>query len=318
MTVSVMIPTRDRCEDLRFTCAKLKQLRPLPDEILVWADGCTDGTTAMIRSEFPEVRLFESAQPMGSVYTRDRILRAAQGDIVLSLDDDSFPIEQDFIARLQEVVARHPEAAVIAFPELRDGTTYAAADKTNKSPGHYVSAYANCAAAMRRGFYLEQPGFVSFFGHMYEEPDYALQCYSVGAAVWFEPTLTVRHHESPLRRAPMARHHLNARNELWSAWLRCPWPWLPMVSGYRVARQFVYAWSQSASWALMEPAWWLAALRGMPQCWAGRKAIQWSTYARWMWLARDGIYSRQELQRRFTRSRDRAHGGQKIWQVPAR
>jgi GT2 family glycosyltransferase len=318
MTISVMIPTRDRCEDLRLTCAKLLRLRPLPDEILVWADGCTDGTSAMFRTCFPGVRLFESAQPMGSVYARDRMLRVAQGEIVLSLDDDSYPMEQDFIARLRQVMGRHPEAAVVAFPELRNGKTYAAADKTDKCPGYYVSGYANCAAAMRRRFYLEQPGFAPFFGHMYEEPDYALQCYAAGAAVWFEPTLMVRHHESLARRVPMVRHHQNARNELWSVWMRCPWPWLPLVSGYRVARQFVYAWSQGAAWAMAEPAWWVAALRGLPQCWAGRKTIQWSTYARWMWLARHPIYSGQELQRRFTRSMDWACRGQGSWQVPAR
>jgi GT2 family glycosyltransferase len=294
------------------------QLCPLPEEILVWADGCTDGTTAMIQSDFPEVRLLESAQPMGSVYARDRMLRLAQGDMVLSLDDDSYPMEQDFIASLRQVMARHPEAAVVVFPELRNGNTYAAANKPDKSPGHYVSAYANCAAAMRRSFYLGQPGFAPFFGHMYEEPDYALQCYAAGAAVWFEPTLAVRHHESSAHRAPMIRHHLNARNELWSVWMRCPWRWLPLVSGYRIARQSVYAWSQGASWVLAEPTWWFAALRGLPQCWAGRKTVQSSTYARWMWLARHPIFSRQELQRRFNWSRERLYRGKKIWQVPVR
>ena len=46
--------------------------------------------------------------------------------------------------------------------------------------GRYVAAYANCGAAMRRDVYLQLAGFPTFFGHMYEEPDYALQCYASG------------------------------------------------------------------------------------------------------------------------------------------
>jgi len=242
MTISVMIPSRDRCQDLRLTCQKLRELRPLPEEVIIWSDGSADGTAAMVRKEFPEYRLIENERPRGSVYGRDQLLRLARGEIVLSLDDDSYPLRRDFLDQLARVAAEHPEAAVIVFPELRDGKKPATAGKTDRSRGHYVSAYANCAAAMRREFYLKQPGFVLFFKHMYEEPDYALQCYAAGAAVWFEPTLIVRHRESAVNRGLVTRHHLNARNELWSVWLRCPWPWLAFLTIYRVAPNF-------SSWA---------------------------------------------------------------------
>src|SRR5207248_3513459 len=111
-----------------------------------------------------------------------------------SLDDDSYPIQRDFFAKLPSIFAAHPEAAVVAFPELRDANQFSALDKTDNRLGHYVSAYANCAAAMRTDLYLRSAGFPAFFTHMYEEPDYALQCYAAGAAVWFEPSLEIRHH----------------------------------------------------------------------------------------------------------------------------
>jgi hypothetical protein len=147
---------------------------------------------------------------------------------------------------------------------------------------------------------LERAGFPVFFTHMYEEPDYALQCYAAGAAVWFEPSLAVRHHVSQANRRPLQRHHFNARNELWSVWLRCPWPWLPMVAAYRMARQFVYACSESASWVIREPSWWLAALRGWNQCRASRRPVRWQTYYRWMRLARRPIYTIDELRKKFS------------------
>ena len=301
MTVTVMIPTRDRCQDLRRTCFKLKALCPLPDEVLIWADGCTDGTAAMVRGEFPQFTLLESSKSMGSVYGRDRMLRLARGNIVLSLDDDSYPLQRDFIDRLRQAFAQHPEAAVIVFAELREGKKHAAHNRAQTSLGHYVSAYANCAAAMRREFYLRQPGFESFFGHMYEEPDYALQCYAAGAAVWFEPTLLVRHRESRVGRSPIARHHLNARNELWSVWMRCPWPLVTPVSVYRVARQFMYACSEGWRWASEEPRWWVWALGGWSNCWRARRPVRWKVYAYWMQLARRPVFSADQLMSKFPR-----------------
>ncbi len=149
---------------------------------------------------------------------------------------------------------------------------------------------------MRRDVYLKQLGFPQFFEHMYEEPDYALQCYANGYSVWFEPSLTVRHHMSPSNRESMRRHHLNARNELWSVWLRCPMPWLLFVSAYRVWRQFRYAWSEHLNWAINEPRWWVEAFRGLPHCLKRRSAIPWSVYYRWMRLARHPRYAPQAFQ----------------------
>ena len=66
---------------------------------------------------------------------------------------------------------------------------------------------------MRRDVYLKLAGFPKFFRpHGYEEPDYALQCYAAGFAVWFEPNLAVRHHMSSVNR-PRGPAPASARQE---------------------------------------------------------------------------------------------------------
>lgn len=295
MTFTVMITTRNRCDDLRRTCRIIREWNPAPLEVIIMADGCTDGTAEMVRNEFPAFCLYENPKPLGSVASRKHLLEEARGDGVVSLDDDSYPVDRDFLARLMPVLEAHPEAAVVAFPELRDDGSYASSDKTPETPGHYVSSYANCAAMMRREFYLRQPGFPRFFVHMYEEPDYALQCYAAGAAVWFEPSLVIRHHMSLLQRQPVKRHHQNARNELWSVWMRCPWPWLPVVALFRIWRQFRYACREGLGWACREPVWWFDALRGLADCWKNRQPVDWKIYFAWMRLARHPVAGLSEL-----------------------
>jgi glycosyltransferase involved in cell wall biosynthesis len=281
-----MIATRNRCEELRRTLSKLSQLEPTADEILVCADGCTDGTIEMVRKEFPECRLFENKASKGSIFSRDQMLREARGEIVVSFDDDSYPLDNDFFVQLARSFDEFKKTAVISFVEVRDGETFAHSTKSSSSPAHLVSAYANCGAAMRRDIYLRSHGFPMFFGHMYEEPDYALQCYALGYVVRFEPTLAVRHHVSMNQRDSVRRHHLNARNELWSVFMRCPFPQLIVVATFRVWRQFRYACSEGAAWAIKEPIWWVSALRGIHECVRNRHAVPWPIYYAWMKLAR--------------------------------
>ncbi len=294
-----MIATRNRCDDLRRTAERLQRLHPQPLEVLICADGCTDDTLRMLQNDFPTFTVLVNTQSQGSVPSRDRMLRLAKGDIVVSLDDDSYPTTDDFLAQLKPLIETHQEAAVITFPEQRNGEVFTCKSKTPTAMGHYVSAYPNCAAAMRREFYLRQPGFPAFFIHMYEEPDYALQCYAAGASVWFEPRLVVRHHLSNTQRQPMMRHHQNARNELWSVWMRCPWPQLLVVSTFRIGRQFRYACSEGFWWAIQEPTWWWQALKGYGQCMRLRRPVRWSIYIGWMQLARTAIHLHKDLKKVF-------------------
>lgn len=298
MTFTIMISTRDRVRDLEFTCVELLKLDPAPMEVLICVDGSTDETCGMLARNFPQFKVLRNTDARGSVYSRDRMLRVARGDIVVSLDDDSYPVGVDFMQRLTEVFESHPEAAVVVFSEVHPG---AASSRPNPahSRGCYVGAYANCAAAMRREVYLSLPGFSTLFQHMYEEPDYALQCYAAGYAVWFEPSVEIVHAQSAVNRRVMRRHHLNARNELWSVWLRCPWPWLPVVTSYRVARQFVYASFQGQEWVIREPSWWWEAFNGIGLCLEQRRAIPWQTYYRWMRLARRPLYTLKDLSVKF-------------------
>ena len=297
MKFTVMITTRNRVNDLRRTCQNISQWHPKADEVIVCADGCTDNTVQMLKAEFSSFKLIENLESIGSVGSRDRLLNIASGEFVVSLDDDSYPLDTNFLRHVEKAFLTHPEVAVITFPEMRNNGDYASLLQTPSSPGCYVSAYANCAAAMRKDAYLRAQGFPLFFEHMYEEPDYALQCYAAQSGVWFEPTLVVRHHTSSVQRQPLRRHHKNARNELWSVWLRCPLLWLLPVSLFRISRQFQYACSEGVIWMICEPAWWWLALKGLPECWRNRQPVKWDVYYTWMKLARNPISDPKQLRK---------------------
>ena len=155
-----------------------------------------------------------------------------------------------------------------------------------------VHSFPNSGAALRREVYLSLAGYPGFFFHAYEETDYALQCYAAGYEVWYETDLTVRHYYTSTGRSELRTHHRHARNEQWSVWMRCPWPYLPLVAGWRALSQFRYACKRGLGWAVREPLWWYQAVRGLRTCLRNRNPVSWSSFRRSMRLARHPIVDR--------------------------
>jgi glycosyltransferase involved in cell wall biosynthesis len=278
-----MITTKNRAGDLRRTCRVLQQLNPSPVEVLITADGCIDDTVKVARGEVAGVRLFVNELGQGSVASRDRMIREARGDLVLALDDDSYPEQLDCIRRIMPLFEQRPNLAVLHFPQRSDEYPETLA-QTNFGSEHLTRSFANSGAVLRRSTYLQLPGFESRFFHMYEEPDYALQCVAAGYDVLFSPVITIRHHYSGQARDEMRVHHRHARNELWSTVMRCPVLCALGILGWRVFSQFRYACKRGWSWVVREPVWWARALAGIPYCLRNRRPVSWASYKRWLAL----------------------------------
>ena len=120
MTVSVVIATKNRLAEVRRTCELIRQLNPPPLELIITADRCTDGTVEFIKSASLDAKLIVNEQMRGSVASRDHMIREAQGDLVLALDDDSYPEQLDCIARIVAFFEQRPKLAVLHFPQRTD------------------------------------------------------------------------------------------------------------------------------------------------------------------------------------------------------
>ena len=286
--VAVMITTLNRVNDLAKTLEFLWSLNPQPLEVLVTADGCVDGTVEMVREKFPEVRVIINERSMGSVASRHRMMQEAKGDLVLALDDDSQPEQLDCISRLAEIFERNPKLAIATFPQRTDEypETLQRSDFGQETP---VRSFANSGACLRTATYRSLPGFEPMFFHMYEEPDYALQCVSAGWEVRYIPQITIRHHWVGRERSEIRNHHRHARNEFWSTLMRCPMPYALLLCAYRLFSQARFAVKRGPAWVVREPIWWWQAMKGLPKALAKRKPVAWSGYRRWLALSDKGF-----------------------------
>ncbi len=284
-TVGVMITTHNRIDDLDRTLRKLMLLVPTPEEIIVTADGCDDGTIDLVAKKFPGVHLVVNETNKGSVASRDYMLRLASSDLVLSLDDDSYPLDVDCIDKIREVFNQNPFAGLIHFPQISNEFPETLGGIEAKTATQ-TSSYSNAGACYRRSVYLECPGFVSEFFHAYEEPDYALQLLSAGFQVILDSSITIRHVYSTTERSEIRTHHRHARNELLSVLMRCPLPLALLMIPYRIASQFLYALKRGFSWVLREPVWWWSTIKTAGSVFGKRDPVKARVYWAWLRLSR--------------------------------
>jgi GT2 family glycosyltransferase len=298
LTLAICIASHNRLPELQRTLPALAALEPAPDEIWVTADGCTDGTVDWVQREYPQIRLVIHPQARGSIASRTEMGLATTCDIFLSLDDDSYPIERDAVARLKSLFAANAALAVAEFPQRTDEDPESLTALT-LGEERFIGSYANSGAAIRRSVFAELGGYPAFFFHAYEEPDFALRCAAAGWEVRFETVLTIRHHWTSLMRNEIRTHQRHARNEAWSAILRCPLPWLPLILLFRLVRQFAYALRRGTSWWTQEPNWWWQMIANSGPAWKGRRPISWKAYLGWMRLIRSPHNDRALYQATF-------------------
>lgn len=284
-SLAIMITTHNRLVELQRTIGILRSLDPQPDELLITVDGCNDGTEEWVRENIPEARLFVNQPGRGSIPSRDQMIRESRCELVLSLDDDSYPIEIDAIQRLKDWFEEHEQVGVATFPLITEEYPESLDEKSFTGKG-YTATFPNCAACFSTRVYHQLPGFPTQFFHAYEEPDYGLQCINSGFALIHTNVITVRHHWTPLGRNEIKIHHRHARNELWSTVMRTPLPWAMGVIAYRVASQFRYACRRGMRWVVVEPIWWWNAIRGIRFCFRNRQTVSWRRYQAWLNLLR--------------------------------
>lgn len=208
---SIVIVTKDRRREARRAIeSALAQQGEI--EVIVMDDGSTDGTAAMIDSEFPQVVLQRSATSHGSVEQRNRAARLAKAPILVSLDDDAvFDDPTVTIRTLEEFTQQRIAAVQMPPPQVT-------------RPGRRaVAAFVGWAHAIRRKDFLMAGGYQQSLISHGEERDLCIRLLERGRIVVQGQVGGVSHYPSPTRNWPRAAR-LARRNDIRHAWQNVPLP----------------------------------------------------------------------------------------------
>jgi N-acetylglucosaminyl-diphospho-decaprenol L-rhamnosyltransferase len=98
LSIDVVVPTHDGWELTR-SCLEHLRRQTAPHTAIVVDDASTDGTPALVRRSFPDVRVVELRAHAGFAVACNRGVEAGVGDIVVLLNND-VECSTDFLERL--------------------------------------------------------------------------------------------------------------------------------------------------------------------------------------------------------------------------
>jgi GT2 family glycosyltransferase len=223
--VSIVISTRNRREDVLTAVESCLSQRYEPLEVLVYDDASTDGTAEAVRARFPEVRVFIGKSQVGYLVWRNRGIRDAAGEFVLSIDDDSYFTDADTVGRLVRQFAQCPRAAAIALPYFEPDFGRRDQWMPDVPPGTPLRSYVGCAHALRRRVVLELGGYREFLTHQGEERDLCIRLRERGWGVIYGDTPPLVHRYSPNRDRDRV-NYFGYRNTLLFSGLNAPQPYV--------------------------------------------------------------------------------------------
>jgi glycosyltransferase involved in cell wall biosynthesis len=226
MQGTVVITTKNRRDDLRKAVQSAVEQTARP-QVLVIDDGSTDGTSDMVRSEFPQVMLHRDEQSRGLIVQRNQGARLASGDVIFSIDDDAaFSSPHTVEQTLGEF--DHPRVGAVAIPFLNVNKENKLMQRAPGEAGIYVPfEYIGTAHAVLRSIFLQLHGYRAQLFHQGEESDYCVRLLNSGHVVRLGRADPIHHYESP-RRDFRRMDLYGRRNDILFAVHNVPFPYLPV------------------------------------------------------------------------------------------
>jgi GT2 family glycosyltransferase len=199
MDATVVITTKNRCDDLRNALESVMTQRGAAIETIVMDDGSDDGTAHMVRTNFPGVRLEQRAVSAGYIVRRNEGARLAAAPVIVSIDDDAaFPSPDTIAQTLAEFDS--PLVGAVAIPFINVNQDAVVRQRAPDDGGLYeIFAYIGTAHAVRRDLFNQLGGYREYFFHQNEELDFCIRLMDAGYIVRVGRADPIHHFESPKR-----------------------------------------------------------------------------------------------------------------------
>lgn len=246
--------------------------------VIIVDNASSDGSQALIRDAYPEVRLIELTENQGFTGACNIGIQAAESEIVALLNNDT-EVDERWAGEVMAAFAARPEVGIVASKMLlfdqrdrfhtagdyftvdgRAGNRGAwELDAGQYDRGEYVFSACGGAAAYHQSMLAEIGALDDDFFFLLEDADLAWRAQLAGYKVWYAPGAIVYHHLSASGGGVTASY-FDGRNGIWLLAKNMPAGLLRKYARRILARQLSLAWTALKAWRGREAR---ARLRGM-------------------------------------------------------
>jgi GT2 family glycosyltransferase len=214
--ISIIIPSFNRCDDLRRCLLSLRYQRGCRMEVIVVDDHSADETVHMIKAEFPEVRLFQNQSNLGPSYARNIGIIEATGSHILFLDSDTTIERPDVLTNFIRFFYKHPETGtlggeisvfsgqieqVFGRAITHDGNSKSVSVPNRDGSHAQCDFLATCCCMVRRELALRVGGFDPYYGFGGEDKDFGYRIKKLGFKNYVSADCAAKHYHSPKGRS---------------------------------------------------------------------------------------------------------------------
>ena len=216
--VSIVILTFNRKKILRKLLSSVSEIQYTEHEVIVIDNNSSDGTGEMVVEEFPNITYCLMKKNLG-VAARNEGLKLAKGEIIVTIDDDIFGINDDAIMKLIHYfqtnvkvgalnfkVIDNVEGAICNWIHHREEEKFHEKDFLTYEITEGAVAFSK-KALETAGYYPE------YFFLSHEGPDLALRIMNVGFEVRYSPLISVIHSHAQEGRKSWFRYYYDTRNQ---------------------------------------------------------------------------------------------------------
>jgi GT2 family glycosyltransferase len=236
VNVAAIVTAYQRVEDVLNTLRIIRDCDPAPAEILVHVDGGEQACATRIATAYPDVTVMVSDERVGPGGGRNKLIAAARQPLVASFDDDSYPLDRDYFARLMRLFDEFPAAAIL---DARVSHLHQPIEP-DADHSEWVADFSGGGCAYRRDAFLRTGGYVPLpAAYGMEEVDVGLRLHALGGRVLRSRHLRVFHNTDLSRHADPNVTAASVRNIALLAYLRYP-RWLWTVAAAQCVKRIVW------------------------------------------------------------------------------
>lgn len=214
---SILITTKNRLEDLKFTLQKINHfIENEKVECIICDDGSIDKTSEFIKNNYPRIKLISNPKSKGLIYSRNRLLNLTTADYAISLDDDAHFISENALETIENHFAKNKNSGVIACrifwgKELPNNLA-------SNVKREQVQGFVGCAHVWNLKAWRTIPNYPEWFEFYGEEEFASFELFKKGWKVHYVPQLFVQHRVEVKERKKDVDYTWRLRRSLRSGW----------------------------------------------------------------------------------------------------
>jgi GT2 family glycosyltransferase len=274
--LTVGITTRNRPDALAACLASLSAIASLDPEVLVFDDGSEPPARA-------NARVIRDASAPGYIVGRNRLVRDAEGEFVLLMDDDARLIGADAVSEAMGILRSDAGVGAVGFAQAEaDGRPWPASMQPSLAQQPtVVPSFIGFAHIIRRDRFLALGGYREAFGFYGEEKEFCLRLLDAGLHTVYLPHALVAHVVDPNSRDRKRYLRFVARNDCLNSLLNDPLTRLTWMLPARYALYF----RMRRGWKITDPwggLWLLREIAArLPEVWKARRPVSRRTLKEW-------------------------------------